>query len=129
MTVTKRQLAPFEIDCIARAAHEVNRAYALSLGDDSHAPWDTAPEDQKASSRAGVVNIAMWDNGPEQSHDAWMALKISQGWVRGDVKDAVAKTHPCLVPYAALSEEQRYKDELYVTVVKAMLNGLWRRPQ
>ena len=124
-----RTLAPFEIDAIARAAHEVNRAYCLALGDSSHAAWDVAPDWQRESARAGVLNIAQADMTPEQSHEAWSTLKTAQGWVYGPVKDADARTHPCLVPYASLDADQRYKDTLYTTVVKAMLDGLWRRSQ
>jgi hypothetical protein len=37
--------------------------------------------------------------------------------VHGEVKDAAAKTHPCLVDYADLPHEQKVKDDLFAAVV------------
>lgn len=125
----KRQLHPAEIEHIAAAAHEVNRRYCALMGDHSHKPWDEAPDWQKESSRAGVVGIAMHDNTPEQSHESWMQHKLASGWKYGPTKDEHAKTHPCMVAYGDLPEEQRYKDTLYVQTVKSMVDGLWRFPQ
>ena len=91
-------------------------------------PADQAPPWQKESAKSGVIGVATNEYTPQQSHESWMTLKLSQGWVYGDTKDADKKTHPCLVPYDQLSEDQRYKDELFTIVVKAMLDGFWRRP-
>jgi hypothetical protein len=35
--------------------------------------------------------------------------KVKDGWVYGEVKDVEAKTHPCIVPFDALSVEQTDK--------------------
>jgi len=42
------------------------------------------------------------DNTPEQNHENWMKMKISQGWIYGKVKDFDNKTHPDLIPYSEL---------------------------
>ena len=57
---------------------------------------------------------------PEESHNGWLAHKEKEGWVYGTIKDAVAKTHPCMVPYSQLPPEQRIKDHLFSTVVREM---------
>lgn len=109
------------IERIAQACHEGNRAYCRSLGDFSHDPWDEAPEWQKASARAGVQ--AILDNPlttPRESHDSWMAQKLADGWVYGDTKDPVAKTHPCLLNYESLPESQRVKYVIFGTIVRAL---------
>lgn len=107
----------------AIAAHEVNRAYcAAALGDHSHAPWDDAPEYQQNSIIRGVEAII--DNPdltPAESHEGWFAQKVADGWSYGPVKDAEAKTHPCMVPYSKLSADQRVKDTLFGAVVRAVL--------
>lgn len=105
------------IEHAARAAHEVNRAFCAFHGDASQAPWDDAPEWQRASARAGVVG-ALNGNTPAQSHASWMAMKVADGWVYGERKDAELKTHPCMVAYDALPPEQRVKDTLFLAVVR-----------
>ncbi|NJL72108.1 MAG: hypothetical protein HC888_11260 [Candidatus Competibacteraceae bacterium] len=92
------------------------------LGDNSHTYWETAPESQRESVRKGVeAIIANPALSPEESHNGWMAHKLAQGWVYGETKDAAAKTHPCLLPYAELAPIQRAKDELFGITVRAVL--------
>lgn len=114
---------------IARVAHEANRAYCVSLGDDSHVSWDDSPGWQKEAARNGVEAIAeRWVNSPEQSHKSWMTEKIANGWKYGAVKDAEAKTHPCLVPYDKLPRAQRVKDHLFWAVVTTLLISAGIKP-
>lgn len=105
------------IEACARAAHEVNRAYCAALGDASQVPWEDAPEWQRESARNGVAG-ALAGNTPEQSHESWRAEKALAGWTYGQVKDAAAKTHPCMVPYAELPPEQQAKDSIFLAVVR-----------
>ena len=106
---------------IARVAHEVNRGYCASLGDTSQVAWEDAPEWQRDSAIAGVRQIlADPTTTPERSHEGWMAQKAADGWTYGPVKDPVAKTHPCFVPYNELPREQRTKDYLFQAVVRAL---------
>jgi hypothetical protein len=119
----------WKIETAAHAAHEANRAYCRSLGDVSQAPWDDAPEWQKSSARDGVVAVMTNSSiTPEQSHEGWMKQKIADGWHHGSVKDADAKTHPCLVPFEELPFEQQAKDKLFTNVVKATLAVLATHP-
>jgi hypothetical protein len=111
------------VETCAIAAHEVNRAYCAALGDVSQPRWEDAPDWQKDSARKGVHG-ALAGNTPEQSHASWAVEKEATGWVWGPVKDPVAKTHPCLVPYSELPPAQRAKDELYLSTVRAMAKAL-----
>ena len=105
---------------IARVCHEVNRAYCLSLGDESQLPWSDAPEWVKDSARAGVaLHAADRSLGPEASHEAWREHKLADGWVFGWEKNAERKEHPCLVPFDALPREQQTKDFTFQAVVHA----------
>jgi hypothetical protein len=104
---------------IARMCHETNRAWCETTGDFSQKPWDNAEEWQRQSAIEGV-GVALNGATPEQQHDAWCDSKLRDGWVYGDVKDADAKTHPCLVPYADLPAEQKIKDGLFVAVVSTL---------
>jgi len=106
---------------IAFVCHEANRAYCEALGDTSQQPWAQAPEWQQESAIKGVeFHLNGEVHGPEASHEAWMAHKIADGWVYGEVKDAEAKTHPCLVPFAELPKEQQAKDFIFRAIVHAM---------
>jgi hypothetical protein len=122
---------PF-VEMTAQMCHEVNRTYARSLGDTSHAPWSSAPSDQRHSALKGVQ--AVLDNPtitPEQLHESWCAQKIEDGWKYGTSKDAEKRTHPCLVPYADLPEFQRTKDDLFRSVVMTamMISGRVASPE
>jgi hypothetical protein len=106
-------------EAIARLCHEVNRAYCLSIGDDSQPRWENAPEWQKKSAIIGVEFHLNNETTPEQSHESWLKDKIADGWVYGEVKDPEKKTHPCMVPYDQLPVEQRTKDYLFKSIVDA----------
>lgn len=105
---------------IARVAHEVNRAFCESIGDHSQPKWEDAPEWQRESAISGVSLHANADHTPEHTHECWMALKVSEGWVYGEVKDVEKKTHPCIVPYEDLPTHQKSKDYLFRAVVRAL---------
>jgi len=109
-----------EIERAAKTAHEVNRAYCAGLGDDSQAPWEQAPDWQRTSAINGVRGVIA-GNSPEQSHEGWLAEKLATGWKYGPAKDPEKKEHPCFVPYSELPPAQRYKDTIYVTVVRGVL--------
>ena len=111
----------------ARAAHEANRAYCIAIGDLSQKPWDEAEQWQRDSAIRGVI-VALQGATPGRQHEAWMADKLRDGWVYGEVKDPIAKTHPCLVAYEDLPLAQRQKDALYITVVRGMADALAALP-
>jgi hypothetical protein len=46
----------------------------------------------------------------EHVHDLWAEARMADGWRYGPVRDDVARTHPGLVPYADLTEEERAYD-------------------
>ena len=105
---------------IARVCHQVNKAYCEAMGDHSQPDWKDAPQWQKDSAMMGV-NLHSDNNvGPEASHESWMAQKVADGWVYGALKDPVAKTHYCIVPFHQLSKEQQAKDFIFREVVHAL---------
>ena len=109
------------IEEIAKVTHEVNRAYCAAIGDHSQVAWEDAPDWQKESAIKGVEAVLNGEaNSPEEQHQCWAAQKIADGWVWGEVKDAEAKTHPCLVPYDQLPPEQQVKDHLFRSVIAAL---------
>ena len=110
-----------KISLIAKVCHDANRAWCAANDDHSQPAWEDAPEWQRDSAIIGVeFALAAPNAQPEDSHRSWMTGKIADGWVYGEVKDPVAKTHPCMVPYAALPEFQRKKDALFLAIVRAL---------
>ena len=43
-------------------------------------------------------------------HEVWAATRLSQGWTLGPERDDEKLTHPCLIPYEMLPEEERLYD-------------------
>ncbi len=106
---------------IAKVCHEANRAYCACLGDQSHLAWEDAPNWQRESVIAGVkFCLANPITSAEKLHEAWMSLKLKDGWRWGPVKDSLAKTHPCLLPFFELDFQQRNKDVLFGAIVNAL---------
>lgn len=107
---------------VARIAHEANRGYCSAIGDDTAEPWASTSPEQRTSILAGVDAIITDPTiTPTQLHTRWVEHKRAAGWVYGRVKNAEAKTHPCLVDYAELSLAQRVKDHIFASTVRACL--------
>ena len=110
---------PSYVEIIAAACHHQNRAYSLGLGEPLMPHWSDAPQWQKRSVVAGVT-ATLAGATPAQNHQNWLELRLSEGWIYGDVKDVAAKMTPYLVPYERLSEKHRLKDTLFHDLVHEM---------
>lgn len=108
-----------DIELIARVCHEANRVLQLASDDEQLSyPWHIASDEQRNSSIEGVKK-ALDGATAVQLHEAWCQYKFANGWVYGETKDEGIKTHPCLVPYLKLPEEQRIKDHMFRAIVKS----------
>lgn len=112
----------------ARIAHEVNRAYCQSIGDDSQPAWEYAPDWQHRSAINGInLHWAALARGeklpPSASHESWLREKEAEGWKYGPVKNPGTKEHPCFLPYDQLPAEQRTKDYLFGAVAAAIFEA------
>jgi hypothetical protein len=126
LTVNERN--SMNIEQIARIAHETNRAYCQTIGDDSQPSWENAPDWQRSSAINGVeFHLDCHKLGimpaPSASHDSWLKEKADAGWTFGPVKDAEKREHPCFVPYDELPVEQRMKDYLFGNIVAAFTSA------
>ncbi len=109
------------VEKIAQVCHEANRAYCESIGDNTQLTWGNAPLWQKDSAVDGVkYHIDNPDSQPQDSHENWLKLKYSEGWKYGEVKSEGKKEHPCCAPYDELPIEQRVKDSIFLSIVRAM---------
>ena len=48
-------------------------------------------------------------------------MKEAEGWQYGEVKDPDNLRHPCMLDYDELPEDQRIKDELFLSICKALI--------
>lgn len=107
---------------IARVTHEANcglQAAQPTEGIPVAPTWDEFPEDQQEGVIQGV-RLALDGATPEQLHQSWLDHKVEEGWTYAPDKDAAAKTHPCLVSYDELPEEQKIKDRLFNAIVTVL---------
>ncbi len=59
-----------------------------------------------------------------QEHMRWMREKLQAGWSFGPTVDPVARTHPCLVRYKRLPEEEKEKDRRVVERIPLLLRSV-----
>lgn len=109
----------FTPEKIAEVCHEANRVLQKHLGDPMNLEWDALDGETKQSATQGVM-AAQDGKTPEELHEDWMIFKKQHGWVFGDVKNVEKKTHPCLVAYSELPDEQKVKDFLFYHIVQAL---------
>lgn len=43
-------------------------------------------------------------------HEVWSETRMAQGWTYGEQRNDGLKTHPCLIPYEELPEEEKVFD-------------------
>lgn len=55
-----------------------------------------------------ILNLA--EQLAENTHEVWAQARMSEGWVWGARRDDALKTHPCLVAYSDLSEQEKQYD-------------------
>lgn len=109
------------VEQIAQVCHDANTSYCAAIGDFSQKEWGLAEQWQRESAIKGVqFRLDNPDAPASAQHDAWMQDKINDGWAYGEIKNADMKTHPCIVPYEQLPEEQRKKDALFQAVVDSL---------
>jgi hypothetical protein len=109
------------LEQVAQVAHEINKTYCESIGDNTQVSWNDAPQWQKDSAINGVgFHLNNPDATPEASHINWLIEKEEAGWKYGPVKDVEKKEHPCFKPYNELPLDQRTKDYLFRQIVHSL---------
>ncbi|MDX8341754.1 RyR domain-containing protein [Draconibacterium sp. IB214405] len=57
-------------------------------------------------------------------HNTWMTERINQGWRYGHRRNDELKTHPCLIDYEDLSEEEKnYDRNTALQTIQFILNS------
>jgi len=111
----------YKIVYIAKICHEANRNWCQANGDNTQNYWQDTDQCQRDSAIKGVqFRIDNPNAGHDAQHNSWMKEKIEAGWIYGELKDAEAKTHPCIVPFSELPIFQQKKDALFCAIVDAL---------
>ena len=116
-------MASVTVEQIARLCHALNREWAEQNDDLLQLDWDALdPAVQRGAKDAIqlVVSHPYMISGV-YLHDTWSASRRADGWVYGPEKSYIEKTHPCLVGYHELPAEQRIKDDLFLAVIRCMV--------
>jgi hypothetical protein len=109
---------------IAYVAHEANRAMQSLHGDDVPSlPWVWEGRALRNTAIAGVRRV-LDGISPEENHEQWCIDKLKQGWSYGPVKDIDAKTHPCIVHWEKLPQEERAKVRVFFAIVKTLMEDM-----
>ena len=112
--------AGFAYEDVAKICHEANKAYCVTIGDNTQPSWEDAPEWQKESAINGVRFHCLNENTtPADSHNSWLKQKQEEGWKYGEIKDADKKEHPCFTAYENLPKSQQIKDYIFKNIVEA----------
>lgn len=113
------------IETIAKVIHEVNSIYCQTLKDFSHAPWEETTEELRRCTKQGIQFYIDNPNvSRETSHWNWIQQKVKEGWVYGNKKDRLKKTHPCILGYDELPRDQKVKDTLFLSICKVLVPEL-----
>lgn len=112
--------AGFAYEDVAKICHEANKAYCVTIGDNTQPSWEDAPEWQKESAINGVRFHCLNENTtPADSHNSWLKQKQEEGWKYGEIKDSEKKEHPCFTAYENLPKAQQVKDYIFKNIVEA----------
>ncbi len=132
-------------------ARELHEHYLQGIGVSSTAlSWERLTEEEKDANRQQAARIyavlsaagyhlrALQDWDAEEmtfpaeevermarlEHDLWCQAKRKAGWRPGPQKDAAKRTHPCLVPWEQLPEDEREKNRNFIRQLPALLARL-----
>jgi hypothetical protein len=139
-------------ETLARAIHENYVTARLAddplLDDPALVPWERLPPRLKESNRSQAASIVEklhaigcdicpmidWSSArfsftpgeveylAEQEHVRWLHEMNTKGFSFGATKDENAKTHPSMIPYENLSEDEKEKDRETVRMIPYYLS-------
>lgn len=119
--ISANQVSVVHLEFMARVAHEQVMGLCACLGQPTIS-WEQASDMDQSSTREQILACVNDPNmNPQENWRIWAQNKTKAGWVWGPIKDADAKTHPCLVDsYDKVPFEERVKDHIFLSTVRGM---------
>ena len=78
----------------------------------------------KTKSQISPELIALIEMMAENVHNTWMQTRLAEGWKLGDYRNDVLKTHPSIIPYDKLPEEEKeYDRNTALETIKFIINN------
>ncbi|NLO38940.1 MAG: Ryanodine receptor Ryr [Ruminiclostridium sp.] len=68
--------------------------------------------------------VGLMEKLAENTHEVWSSQRIKDGWTYGEIRDDAQKTHPCLVPYDDLPENEKEYDRVISANTLKMIYAL-----
>jgi hypothetical protein len=123
--VDENDLAAF-LTVIAATVHEAIRALQLGMNEPEVSPaWENLSNDQRVAVAKDVLYVLETPNvSAEMIHKNWMKQKIKDGWSYGKLKNTELKFHPSIVAFNALSDFEKTKDYLVLSIATSMRKAL-----
>ena len=113
-----------DITTVAQMCHAANVIYANSNCELKmpQKDWKDLGEGAKNGMEKAIEKIMSGEiMTPREAHDSWMKDRRAAGWVYGVTKDEDNKTHPDLVEYDELPDEQKVKDDIFFSIVFGLI--------
>jgi RyR domain len=108
---------------IAEAIHVVNGLLQRWHDDPAPQPeWARVPDAMRARVLAMVRGYKAGIT-PRQAHERWLEAMAADGWHYGPHKDSVARTHPNMMAYSDLPQEQKIKNAMSQQITMVLTAG------
>ena len=99
------------------AADHVATKIRLLLQEDADVDADAC---QRAAARYKETFAQQKEVYRQMEHERWLRFYSLHNWRYGEVRNDEKRVHPCVVPYAQLSEEERAKDDYAWLLIEAL---------
>ena len=94
-------------------------------------PWAQREAPFRAQFREVIDRMMgpMRSGSPEELHGGWVQAYIDMGWTYGPERDTEAKTHPDMVPFAALGRKEQDKDAVFIALCEIARRWIYDDPE
>ena len=108
---------------LAKLCYESTQAFSEIMECKVRTPWEQLDEDSRNIVIEIITEVRVLHDPtttPYDVHEIWMKVSSRYGWSYGKTKSKELKTSPCFVNYTQLSEIEKTKDKIVLSLVKAV---------